>query len=77
LVVTAVNIALWGIFWNHFARKGSAAASTLPWSVLFNSPHPLQLVTSDPDIDEIQGYTDQQISVPIMPITITSHIQRN
>jgi hypothetical protein len=57
------NVALWGIFWNHFARKAGAAASTLPWSVLFNSSHPLQLITSDPDIDEIQGYTGQQISV--------------
>jgi hypothetical protein len=63
LVVTVANVALWGIFWNHFARKEGAAASTLPWSVLFNSSHALQLISSDPDIDEIQGYTGQQISV--------------
>jgi hypothetical protein len=63
VVVTVANVALWGIFWNHFARKAGAAASTLPWSVLFNSSHALQLITSDPDIDEIQGYTGQQISV--------------
>jgi hypothetical protein len=63
LVVTLANVALWGILWSHFARKAGTAASTLPWSVFFNSPHPLQLITSDPDIDEIQGYTDQSISV--------------
>jgi hypothetical protein len=58
-----VNVALWGLFWNHFARKAGAAATTLPWSALFNAPHPLQLITSDPDIAEIQGYTGQPISV--------------
>jgi hypothetical protein len=31
--------------------------------VLFNSPHPLQLITSDPDIAEIQGYTGQELSL--------------
>jgi hypothetical protein len=63
LVVTLANVALWGILWRHFAGKAGTAASTLPWSVFLNSPHPLQLITSDPDIDEIQGYTDQSISV--------------
>jgi hypothetical protein len=58
-----VNIALWGFFWNRFSRKPGAAASVLPWSVFFNSPHAIELITSDPDIAEIQGYTDQQISV--------------
>ncbi len=63
LILTLVNVALWGLFWNHFARKASVAASTLPWSALFNSTHPLQLITSDPDIAEIQGYTGQPISI--------------
>ncbi len=63
MVLTIANVALWGILWNHFARKRNEASSTLPWSVLFNSPHALQLITSDPDIGEIQGYTDQPISV--------------
>jgi hypothetical protein len=63
LVLTIVNVALWGIFWNQFARNTSSAASTLPWSALLNSPHPLQLIISDPDIAEIQGYTGQQLSV--------------
>jgi hypothetical protein len=63
LVLTLVNVALWGIFWNQFARKSSPAASTLPWSALLNSPHPLQLIISDPDIAEIQGYTNQQLSL--------------
>lgn len=63
LLLTIANVALWGVLWDHFARKRNEASSTLPWSVLFNSPHALQLITSDPDIGEIQGYTDQPISV--------------
>jgi len=63
LVLTAVNIALWGFFWNHFIRKNGVETTVLPWSAFFNSPHGLQLITSDPDIAEIQGYTGQQISV--------------
>jgi hypothetical protein len=63
VLFTVVNVALWGSFWNHFSRKTGTGGSMLPWSVFFNSPHALQLITSDPDIAEIQGYTRQQISV--------------
>ena len=35
LVLTVLNVVLWGIFWNHFNRKAGTVASTLPWSVLF------------------------------------------
>ncbi len=49
--------------WYHFDHKTDAATSTLPWSVLLKSPHALQIITSDPDIAEIQGYTGQSISV--------------
>jgi hypothetical protein len=63
LILTLVNVALWGAFWNHFTHKARATASILPWSVFLPSPHALHLITSDPDIAEIQGYTGQQISV--------------
>ncbi|HET6216986.1 MAG TPA: hypothetical protein VFE27_08205 [Acidobacteriaceae bacterium] len=63
LALTVLNVALWGFFWNHFARKAGVAASTLPWSALLDSTRVLQLITSDPDIAEIQGYTGQPISV--------------
>jgi hypothetical protein len=63
LLVTAVNLSLWAFLWNHFTHKTNPASFTLPWSALYNSPHPLQLITSDPDIAEIQGYTGQELSV--------------
>jgi len=63
LVLTLVNVALWGVFWNHFTHKAGAAASILPWSVFLTTPRALHLIISDPDMAEIQGYTGQQISV--------------
>jgi hypothetical protein len=63
LALTVLNVALWGFFWNHLARKAGASASTLPWSALLDSTRALQLITSDPDIAEIQGYTGEPISV--------------
>jgi hypothetical protein len=63
LLVTVVNVSLWAFFWNHFTHKANAASFMPPWSVLYSSQHPLQLITSDPDIAEIQGYTGQELSV--------------
>ena len=37
--------------------------STLPWSALFRSSSPTVLITSDPNIAEIQGFTGGQISL--------------
>ncbi|QNI30659.1 hypothetical protein H7849_16140 [Alloacidobacterium dinghuense] len=63
LVLTVANVLLWLGFWSGFSHKPNAASSMLPWSLLYNSPRPLQLITSDPDIAEIQGYTGQELSV--------------
>lgn len=63
LMLTLVNLALWGVFWNHFTHKARAAASVLPWSVFLTSPRALRVITSDPDMAELQGYTGQQLSV--------------
>ena len=63
LILTLVNLAVWVFFWNHFTHKARAAASILPWSVFLTSPRALRVITSDPDMAELQGYTDQQLSV--------------
>jgi hypothetical protein len=63
LIATMANLLLWGISWYRFSHKSNPAAAVLPWSVLFDSPHALQIITSDPDVAEIQGYTGQPISV--------------
>jgi hypothetical protein len=63
LIVTLMNLVLSGFFWYRFSYKSNPVTSTLPWSALFNSPHALQVITSDPDIAEIQGLTGHPISV--------------
>lgn len=63
LLVTFLNVALWGFFWLRFSHKANPAASIPPWSVLLNSPRSLQIITSDPDMAEIQGYTGQAVTV--------------
>jgi hypothetical protein len=63
LLVTALNVAIWGISWKHKGRPVAAPSSILPWSVFLNSPHAIQLITSDPDIAEIQQYNGGEISV--------------
>jgi hypothetical protein len=63
LLFTIVNAGIWGFFWLRLAPKSSSAAAVLPWSVLLNSPRSLQLITSDPDIAQIQDITHQTISI--------------
>jgi hypothetical protein len=63
LLFAIVNAGIWFFFWLHLAPKSSSAASVLPWSVLLNSPRSLQLITSDPDIAQIQDITHQTISI--------------
>jgi hypothetical protein len=72
----ALNLVLFGLLfcgflWLHYSRNGSASApnnpatpvSILPWSAFFSSPNPTHLITSDPDLVEIQNITGNPISV--------------
>lgn len=43
--------------------KSAAKISVLPWSVFFDSPRDLQLITSDPNIAEIQNIAGMPISI--------------
>ena len=63
LLIATLNLAVWAIFWSLAYRRANSSSSVLPWSVLFNPAHATQLITSDPNIVEIQGYTGEQISV--------------
>ncbi|MBT9332430.1 hypothetical protein [Paracidobacterium acidisoli] len=58
-----LNLAIWAMVWNHFSHATPPSASVLPWSVFFHSPRPTQLITSDPNIAEMQGLTHSRISV--------------
>jgi hypothetical protein len=64
-VLTALNlIVAVVIFWTaHASRPAGAPTAVLPWSAIFSSPNSTHLITSDPNIVEIQGFTGGQISV--------------
>ena len=63
IVLVALNLALWGISWSRLLRQEPVPISVLPWSALFGSSHAIELITSDPNIAEIQGITGSQVSV--------------
>jgi hypothetical protein len=63
LLFTAVNLAVSVLFWNSSRRVERSSTSILPWSAFFSAPHPTKLITSDPNIAEIQGFTGGQISL--------------
>ena len=62
LLATGVNLAIWGVTWKHMDHVAPVPPLVLPWSAFFNSPHAIQLITSDPDIAEIQQYVGGEIS---------------
>jgi hypothetical protein len=62
ILLVAASLVQWGIFWNHYSRGGSQRISALPWSAFFSSPRSTMLVTSDPNIAEIQILAGRTIS---------------
>lgn len=60
VLLIALNLMLWGAFSVRFAGK-TASASVLPWSAFFSAPRSTILVTSDPDIAEIESLTGNHL----------------
>jgi hypothetical protein len=63
LLFTAVNLGVSVFFWSSARRAERSSISLLPWSAFFSSPHSTKLITSDPNIAEIQEFTGDPISV--------------
>jgi hypothetical protein len=61
VLISALSLAAFVVAWNHVHRP--ASLSVLPWSVVFGSSRATQIITSDPNIAEIQGFTGGQISL--------------
>ena len=57
------NAAMWGIVWNHFSRPADAPVSILPWSAFFQSQRSTRLITSDPNIVDIQEVAHAPVSL--------------
>jgi hypothetical protein len=63
ILLVTLNLGLWGIFWSRSPHSEAAHISSLPWSALFGSSYAIELITSDPNIAEIQGIAGNQVSV--------------
>jgi hypothetical protein len=63
VLITALNLALFGVSWMRYSRAKAATVTVLPWSAFFSSSHTTHLITSDPNIAEIQALTGTPISV--------------
>ncbi len=61
VLISALSFATFVVAWNHVHRPESL--SVLPWSAIFGSSRVTQIITSDPNIAEIQGFTGGQISL--------------
>lgn len=62
VLATALNLGIWGIVWKHINVPAGAPTPLVPWSVIFNSPRAIHVISSDPDIAEIQQYVGGEIS---------------
>jgi hypothetical protein len=60
---TLALIASAVIAWNRYSLVNVVPRSSLLWSAFFRSPESTQIITSDPNIAEIDGYTGGQLSV--------------
>jgi hypothetical protein len=64
ILIAVINLTMWGIFWwSRTSPIEASRASSLPWSALFGSSRVTELITSDPNISDIQGITKSVVSV--------------
>jgi hypothetical protein len=63
ILLVALNLGLWGFFWSRPQHSEAPSVPSLPWSALFGSSHATELITSDPNIADIQGIAGSEVSV--------------
>jgi hypothetical protein len=63
ILLAVAGLAQWAILRNHYSHQVPSRITVLPWSAFFSSSHTTTLVTSDPNIAEIQVLSDRTISV--------------
>jgi len=51
------------VAWNRYSVLEVVPRSSLLWSAFFRSPHSTQIITSDPNIAQIEAFTGDQLSV--------------
>jgi hypothetical protein len=62
-ILALMLFGLYHLIWTSVLHHSAPLPVTLPWSAFQASPHALHLITSDPNIAELQGLTGIQISV--------------
>lgn len=72
ILITGLNLTLLGASWTRFSRIKTATVSMPPWSAFFSSPHPMHLITSDPNIAEIQSLAGNS-----SPISLSDYANHN
>lgn len=60
---TCINLAVWLAFGMWTQKRDGLARRDVVWAALFSSPANTELITSDPNIEEIQATTGQMISL--------------
>jgi hypothetical protein len=63
LILIFINLIGWGLLWHSRNGFKPAPVRILPWSRMFSPSHTAQIITSDPNIAEIQGLTHHPLSV--------------
>ncbi len=61
LLISALNVAAFVAAWNFLRRP--EPIGVLPWSSIFGASRVTQIITSDPNVAEIQGFTGGQITL--------------
>jgi hypothetical protein len=61
LLISALNLAVFEVAWNLLRKPERIAV--LPWSSIFSSTRMTQVITSDPNIAEIEGFTGGEITL--------------
>jgi hypothetical protein len=63
VILTGLNLAVWGLFWRHTSASVAEPIALLPWSALLHSAGAVKVVTSDPNIEKIERLSGQRISL--------------
>jgi hypothetical protein len=63
VLLAALNLAAWVVFWNHSSRIAPRSSSILPWSGLFRSSGSTKVITSDSNIEKIERLSGEPVSL--------------
>lgn len=63
VVLLAVAVTGWALYFGRLPHTEAHSVSPYPWSILFNSSHETNLITSDPNIVALQEVAGSELSL--------------